>query len=151
MANLEPLKTLDESYIAQLYERKIQYYWNASRNYKNLYTRFRTWTVILAAAEFIQSVPPLRITFAVATPLLAATLAVTTGLGQNFRWGATWLDMVVNATRLEMERDRFLATPNARNCEKELAIFNGLILEETKNLFQRILDSEIKDNKHPAG
>jgi hypothetical protein len=104
----------------------------------------------LAAAEFIQSVTPLRITFAVATPLLAATMAVTTGLGQNFRWGATWRDMVINATRLEMERDRFLATPNARDCEKELAILNGLILEETKNFFQRILDSEIKDNKPPA-
>ncbi len=161
MTDLEQRATMDESYILKQYEAKIKYYWDASRTYKILYTRYRTWTVILgaavtlisslAAAEFIQSVTPLRILFAVATPLLAATLAVTTGLGQNFRWGATWRDMVINATRLEMERDRFLATPNTRDCAQELEILNGIILDETKTFFQRILDSEIKDNKPPVG
>jgi hypothetical protein len=69
-------------------------------------------------------------------------------LGQNFHWGSTWRDMVVNATRLEKERDRFLATkPEKRNFVKELDILNSIVLEETRNFFQRVLDSEIKPNE----
>jgi CHASE1-domain containing sensor protein len=161
MADLEQLTAIDEGYVLKQYEAKIKYYWDASRSNKESYKRYRTWTVILgaaltlissiAAAEFIQSVTLLRVVFAVATPILAATMAVTSGLGQNFHWGATWRDMVLNATRLEMERDRFLATPTTRDCEKELAVLNGLVLEETKNFFQRILDSEIKESKPTAG
>ena len=154
MAELEQPTTVDEKYVLQQYKDKIDYYWNASRNNKAYYKRYRTWTVILgaavtlissiSAAEFIQNSDVLRIFFAILTPLLAATLTVITGLGQNFHWGATWRDMVVNATRLEMERDRFLATAQARDCEKELAALNSIILEETKNFFQRVLDSEVK-------
>jgi hypothetical protein len=160
MIDLEQRKTADDNYVLQQYEAKIKYYWDASRSNKTAYKRYRTWTVILgaavtlissmSAAEFIQSAEPLRITFAIATPLLAATMAVISGLGQNFRWGATWRDMVVNATRLEMERDRFLATASNRDCEKELAVINGIILEETKSFFQRLLDSELKEKEPEA-
>jgi hypothetical protein len=161
MPELEPLKAIDESYVLQQYRDKIDYYWKASGINKASYKRYRSWTIALgaavtlissiSAAEFIQSVPWLRILFAVLTPLLAATLAVISSLGQSFHWGAAWRDMVINATRLEMERDRFLATPQIRDCEKELATLNGLVLEETKNFFQRILDSEVKPKDQAMG
>jgi hypothetical protein len=155
MADAEKVKVIDESYVLNLYREKIEYYWTASRKNKNSYKNYRAWSVILgalvtlvssiSAAEFIQSNNGMRIAFAVATPIIAATLTIIGGLGQNFHWGATWRDMVVNATRLEMERDRFLATkPEKRNLEKELGILNAILLDETKNFFQRVLDSEVK-------
>ena len=161
MSDLQPPRSVDENYVLQQYESKIKYYWDSSRSNKQLYKRYRTWSVILgalvtlvssiSAAEFIQSVDGLRIGFAVATPLIAATLTVIGGLGQSFHWGATWRDMVVNATRLEMERDRFLATPQTRDCESELNTLNSIILDETKNFFQRVLDSEIRPKDQSSG
>ena len=161
MVDEERLKEIDEKYVLKQYKDKIDYYWKASRDNKNSYKRYRTWSVILgalvtlvssiSAAQFIQSVEVLRIVFAIATPIIAATLTVIGGLGQNFHWGATWRDMVINATRLEKERDRFLAThPEKRNLEKELDILNTIILEETKNFFLRVLDSEIKPQEPPS-
>lgn len=157
-------QAIDDQYVLDQYNNKIAYYWGASRSNKNSYKRFRTWTVILgalvtlvssiSAAEFTQEPQWLRILFAVATPMIAATLTVINGLGQNFHWGATWRDMVLNATRLEKERDRFLATkPEDRDLVKELDTLNTLILDETRNFFQRVLDSEIKpkDQNSSAG
>ncbi|MDP1544452.1 MAG: DUF4231 domain-containing protein [Anaerolineales bacterium] len=146
---------VDEKYVINQYKGKIDYYWAASRSNKNAFKRYRTWTIILgslvtlvssiSAAEFLQDPAWLKNLFSVATPVIAATLTVISGLGQNFHWGSTWRDMVVNATRLEKERDRFLATkPENRDIEKELDILNSIILEETRNFFQRVLDSEIK-------
>jgi len=160
MSDLEKVVEVDEQYVLNQYKSKIEYYWAASRSNKNAYKRYRTWTIILgalvtlvssiSAAEFIQSIGWIRIVFAIATPVIAATLTVIGGLGQNFHWGATWRDMVVNGTRLEKERDRFLATsPEKRNFEKELDTLNSIILEETKNFFQRVLDSEVKP-KEPS-
>ncbi len=150
------------SFILQRYKTQIDYYWSASRSNKNLYKRYRTWSVILgaavtlissiSAAEFVQKPDWLRILFAVATPVIAATSAVITGLGQNFHWGATWRDMVMNATRLEKERDRFLALDfHNRDLEQEVGILNDIVLEETKNFFQRVLDSEIKPKDSSTG
>ncbi len=151
----ETITQIDDKYVLDLYESRIQYYWGASRSNKKAFKRYRTWTVILgalvtlisslAAADFIQKIEAVRLTFAIATPLIAATLTVFNGLGQNFHWGATWRDMVVNATRLQRERDKFLATPlEKRNLEKELVKLNTIVLEETKSFFQRVLDSEVK-------
>jgi hypothetical protein len=155
MSDLEQPDRVDEQYILNQYKKKIDYYWAVSSINKHAYKRYRSWTIILgalitlissiSAAEFIQSVNWLRILFAIATPVIAASSAIMAGLGQNFHWGATWRDMVLNATRLEKERDRFLATKDeTRDLEKELDILNTLVLEETRNFFQRILDSEIK-------
>ena len=155
MADLEQTKTVNEQYVLNQYKSKIDYYWAASSSNKKAYKRFRTWSIVLgalvtfisslSAAEFIQSLDWLRIVFAIATPVIAATLTVIGGLGQNFHWGATWRDMVVNATRLEKERDRFMATgPEKKDIEKELDTLNTIVLEETKNFFQRVLDSEVK-------
>lgn len=155
MTEVEKMKAVDGEYVLKQYEDKINYYWGASRSNKLAYKRYRAWTIILgalvtlissiSAADFVQRPDWLRITFAVATPIIAATLTVIGGLGQNFHWGSTWRDMVINATRLEKERDRFLATsPDKRDIQKELDILNSIVLEETRNFFQRVLDSEIK-------
>ncbi len=155
MSDLAKPKVIDEEYVLKQYDEKIDYYWRSSSSNKKAFKRYRTWTIILgslvtlissiSAAEFLQDPPLLKNIFSVATPLIAATLTVISGLGQNFHWGSTWRDMVVNATRLEKERDRFLATkPERRDIEKELDILNSIVLEETRNFFQRVLDSEIK-------
>jgi len=155
MADLERLKTIDEQYVLNQYENKIYYYWRASVNNKRAYKRYRAWPIILGAlvtlittmstAEFVQSVPSLRILFAVTSAIIAFMLTAMNGLGQNFHWGASWRSMVTNAVRLEKERDRFLATnPKNRNLKKELDLLNSIIEEETKDFFQKVLDSEVK-------
>jgi len=160
MSDLVQPREIDEEYILNQYKSKIDYYWGASSSNKKSYKRYRSWTIFLgslvtlvssiAAAEFVQKPDELRIAFAVATPIIAATLTVINGLGQNFHWGSTWRDMVINATRLEKERDRFLATKKEnRDLEKEIDLLNSIVLEETRNFFQRVLDSEIKQ-KEPS-
>ena len=155
MNDIQNPKVIDEEYVLNQYKSKIDYYWTASSSNKKSFKRYRSWTIVLgslvtlvssiSAAEFVQEPRWLNILFSVATPVIAATLTVISGLGQNFHWGSTWRDMVINATRLEKERDRFLATKKEkRNFVKELDILNSIVLEETRNFFQRVLDSEIK-------
>lgn len=155
MSDLEHPTVVNDDYVLNLYKTKIEYYWGASSNNKKAHKRYRTWTIVLgslvtlvsslSAAAFFQDPPWVKNLFSIATPIIAATLTVISGLGQNFHWGSTWRDMVINATRLEKERDRFLATkPEKRDIKKELDILNTIILEETRNFFQRVLDSEIK-------
>jgi hypothetical protein len=161
MADSEQSTVVDEQYVLNQYKTKIDYYWASSSSNKKAFKRYRTWTIVLgslvtlvssiSAAEFLQDPEWLKNVFSVATPIIAATLTVISGLGQNFHWGSTWRDMVVNATRLEKERDRFLAIKKEkRDLEKELDILNSIVLEETRNFFQRVLDSEIKP-KDPNG
>ena len=155
MNDIQNPKVIDEEYVLNQYKSKIDYYWGASSSNKKSYKRYRSWTIFLgslvtlvssiSAAEFVQSPDWLRVLFAIATPVIAATLTIINGMGQNFHWGSTWRDMVINATRLEKERDRFLATKQEkRDVEKELDTLNSIVLEETRNFFQRVLDSEIK-------
>lgn len=155
MSDADKPKTVNDDYVLKQYNDKIEYYWKSSTSNKKSFKRYRTWTIILgslvtlissiSAAEFLQNPVWLKNGFALATPIIAATLTVISGLGQNFHWGSTWRDMVINATRLEKERDRFLATkPEKRDIEKELNTLNSIVLEETRNFFQRVLDSEIK-------
>ncbi len=154
---------ISEQYVLDKYQQKIDYYWAASTSNKNAYKRFRSWSIILgaavtlisslSAASFFQG-QEVRIIFAIATPLIAATLTVINGLSQNFHWGATWRDMVINATRLEKERDCFYATcAGKKSFEKDLNLLNGIVLEETTSFFQRVLDSEVKpsDSLKAAG
>jgi hypothetical protein len=150
----DEFEPISEQYVLDKYQEKIDYYWGASSSNKRAYRSFRTWSIILgaavtlisslSAAQFFQA-EAIRIAFAIATPVIAATLTVINGLSQNFHWGATWRDMVLNATRLEKERDRFYATcADKKSFEKDLNILNSIILEETTNFFQRVLDSEVK-------
>jgi len=139
-----------DDYVLQRYDNAIQYYWESSANNKRSYKVTRSLVVILGAivtlvasllsAEFITSNPFWHNTFAVAAPVLAAILTIAGGLSQSFQWGAAWHDMVLNAERLERERDRIRVTkPEERDPAKELSILNDLVISETETFFQRIL------------
>lgn len=145
---------ISAEYVLNQYKSKIDYYWEASSINKKAYKRFRSWSTILgagvtlisslSAASFFQG-DEIRVAFSIATPIIAATLTVINGLSQNFHWGAAWRDMVINATRLEKERDRFYATcADKKSFEKDLNIMNSIVLEETTSFFQRVLDSEVR-------
>ena len=141
-----------DQYVRKTYENTINYYRGASTSNKKNYKRYRSWTIILGAlvtliaslttSRLITSYNWLETSFSVATPLLAATLTIINGLSQNFQWGATWRDMVVNSQRLQKEYDRYLASDiKDRNFQQELQTINDMMLEETQTFFQRVLDS----------
>ena len=143
-----------DKYVHELYDKQIDWYWNSSKFNRKNYKRYRYWTTVLGAlvtviaslatAEFVRSNTVLDRIFTLATPALAATLTIISGLSQNFQWGATWRDMVVNDQLLQRERDRFLSTdPKDRKYQEELNRINEIMLEETHTFFQRVLDSEV--------
>jgi hypothetical protein len=152
-------------YVLERYGRAINYYWDASRHNKQAYKLTRSLTVVLGAvvtllaslssASFIDSDPVWKTGFGIATPVLAAILTIVAGFSQAFQWGATWRDMVLNAARLERERDRFYVTePEERDPLKEVATLNDLVIAETESFFQRILGGpkpEGKEKEPPAG
>ncbi len=136
-------------YIDERFEEAIKYYWKASRNNKRYYKLTRSLTVVLgalvtliaslSAGEYVES-GFWAAALTIGTPILAATLTIATGLGQTFQWGAAWQDMVLTAERLQKERDLLeCKSLNKRDCEKELAILNDLILEESHDFFERML------------
>jgi hypothetical protein len=152
---MEQNSEINEVGILKKYQDKIDYYWKASRDNKNFYKRSRACIIIfgsvvtlmssLSSASFIQETEGLKIVFSVLTPVLAALLTIIGGFAQNFHWGAAWRDMVINAERLEKAHDLFLATkPEARDNKKELIVMHDLIIKETHNFFQRVLENEIK-------
>jgi hypothetical protein len=143
-----------DAYVHNAYENAINYYRRASRNTKRSYKAYRFFSIFLgalvtlisslAATKYVESVPLLNATFAVATPVIAASLSIITGLSQSFQWGSTWRDLTVHSQKIASERDRFLATnPEERDHKRELEILNGLLLNETESFFQRILDSQM--------
>ena len=147
-----------EDYILQRYGTAIQYYWKAGRDNKNAYKLTRSLVVILGAlvtlvaslssATFIESNAKWDTTFAIATPVLAGILTIAGGFSQAFHWGAAWRDMVLNAQRLERERDRFYVTkPEQRDPAKELFILNQLVIAETQTFFQRLLGGAKAERK----
>jgi hypothetical protein len=141
------------NYVIKRYEDSINYYWKNGGINKRIYKRNRMLIIVLGAlvtllssmlsASFIEGNPLLKTIFAVVTPASAALLTIISGLTQSFQSGAAWRDMVLNAERLEKERDRFLATPDTnKNYRRELTILNNTILNESTAFFKRILDSE---------
>ncbi len=135
--------------VLQRYEERIQYYWSASRYNKRSYKTTRYLTILLgavvtlissiASADFVKASHGVAVTFAIATPILAAMLAVVGGVSQAFQWGGAWSDMVLTATRLERERDRILVTPTDEiDPVKEMATLDDLVLNETQTFFQRL-------------
>lgn len=153
------------NYVIKRYEDSINYYWKNGGINKRTYRRNRVLIIVLGAlvtllssmlsASFIEDNPLLKTTFAVVTPASAALLTIISGLTQSFQSGAAWRDMVLNAERLEKERDRYLATPEAaRNYRRELNTLNTIIVNESTAFFKRILDSEYgvdddqKDNEN---
>lgn len=139
-----------DDYVLPRYSNAINYYWKASSHNKNAYKFTRSLVLILGAlvtllaslssARFITSNPFWDTAFAIAAPLLAAILTIAGGFSQTFHWGAAWRDMVLNAERLERERDRIHVTkPEERHPAKELALLNELVIAETETFFQRVL------------
>jgi hypothetical protein len=149
-------------YVIKRYEDSINYYWKNGGINKRIYRRNRVLIIVLGAlvtllsslisASFVEANPLIKTIFAVVTPASAALLTIISGLTQSFQSGAAWRDMVLNAERLEKERDRFLATPDsAKNHRRELNILNTIIVNESTAFFKRILDSEYgvdDDNKN---
>ena len=140
------------SYVMKRYNDSISYYWHAGGVNKRTYKSNCSFVIILGAtvtllsslfsASFLEDTIWQTI-FAVATPVSAAVLAMINGFTQSFQSGAAWRDMVLNAERLEKERDRFLATPDKdKNYRRELNILNSIIVNESTAFFKRILDSE---------
>lgn len=141
------------NYVIKRYEDSINYYWKNGGTNKRIYKRNRILVIVLGAvvtllsslisASFVEGTPLLKTTFAIITPASAALLTIINGLTQSFQSGAAWRDMVLNAERLEKERDRYLATPEAsRNYRRELNTLNTIIVNESTAFFKRILDSE---------
>jgi len=78
-------------------------------------------------------------TMTVLTPLLAAFMAIVSGISQAFQWGAAWSDQVITATRLERERDRIAVTPASQlDPVKEMQTLDDAILSETQEWFSQI-------------
>lgn len=152
---MEPNNEINENTILERYQNKIDYYWYASRHNKKSYKLSRYSIIILgslvtlmssfSSSSFIEGNKGLDISLAVITPLLAALLTIIGGFVQSFHWGAAWRDMVLNAEKLEKERDLFLATkPQERDLKLELDKIHTMIINESKNFFQRVIDSDVK-------
>jgi uncharacterized membrane protein len=142
-----------DKYVHQAYDKQIDWYWKAGGANKQSYKSFRFWTIVLGSlvtliaslttSEAISRYAWIKTIFTIATPVLAAILTIMNTMSQNFQWGATWRDMVVNASRLQKEKNRFLATKiEERDYRKELVRINTIVLEETQAFFRRILDTE---------
>ena len=140
----------DKDHVLERFDEAIKYYWRASRHNKKWYKVTRILVVILGAtvtlvaslssASFIEGHSGWDMGFAIASPVLAAILTIAGGFSQTFHWGAAWRDMVLNAQRLERERDQILvADEQDRDHAKELAILNEIVITETKGFFQRVL------------
>lgn len=141
-----------QKHVLDRYDESIAYYRNASKYNKRSYKATRYLMILLGAlvtmisslssADFIKASSGLTVTFAVLTPLLAASMAIIGGISQSFQWGAAWSDMVITATRLEKERDRIAVTPHDQvDAIKELALLDELVLNETEGFFQRLFGS----------
>jgi hypothetical protein len=149
--------------ILDRYDERIAYYWRMGRYNKRSYKTTRYLLIILGAvvtlisslssASFIKG-GPLDVTFAVLTPLLAASMAIVSGVSQSFQWGAAWSDMAITATRLEKERDRIAVTsPDQVDPIKEMATLGDLALSETEGFFQRLFGpgGQAKSQATPTG
>ena len=98
----------------------------------------------ISSATFLS--PNWKTAMAILTPVLAASMAIVSGISQAFQWGAAWSDMVITATRLEKERDRILVTPAEQiDAIKEMGMIDNLVLTETQGFFQRLFGGT-----HPA-
>jgi hypothetical protein len=148
-------------FVLDRFEERINYYWKKSQYNKRSYKTTRYLLIVLGAvvtlisslssADFIKASNVAAVGFAVLTPLLAATMAIVSGVSQAFQWGAAWSDMVITATRLEKERDRIAVTPPAEiDPAKELAVLDEMVLAETQGFFQRLFGSGGPSKSEPS-
>ena len=93
----------------------------------------------MASAGYVTDRSWLNTTFAIATPLLAALLAIITGLSQNFQWGSAWRGMVIAAQTLQKQEDRIkLLQPGDVDAIEEISALNDVVLGETQQFFERV-------------
>ncbi|MCP4268206.1 MAG: DUF4231 domain-containing protein [Candidatus Brocadiaceae bacterium] len=81
-------------YVEDRYNEAINYYWKVSRHNKRAYKLTRSLTLVLGAlvtliasissAKFVSGVPFWGNFLAIATPVLAAILAISGGFSQTF-------------------------------------------------------------------
>ncbi len=142
-------RSAEKATLLERYDRQIDWYWtNSSRQKKRfIYSRFTvlalgalvTLVASLAAATFVEESSFWDTTFKIVTPVLAAVLAVLTGLTQTFQWGAAWREMNLAAMALEKERDRIRLTPAYKvDAVAEIERFNDLVIDETRRYFERV-------------
>lgn len=142
--------TMAREKVIERYENQIAYYWKRGKSHKQRFTAGRALTIILGAAvtllatltsaEFVTRSDTWDTILRIATPLVAATLAIIGGLSQSFEWGASWREMALAATRLEGELDRIETTPAAdTDPREEIAFLDSIVLAESKSYFDRIL------------
>ncbi len=142
--------TMAREKVIERYENQIAYYWKRGKSHKQRFVAGRALTIILGAAvtllatltsaEFVTRSDTWDTILRIATPLVAATLAIIGGLSQSFEWGASWREMALAATRLEGELDRIETTPAAdTDPRKEIAFLDSIVLAESKSYFDRIL------------
>jgi hypothetical protein len=149
----EPTKPVDKAdqpeYVLKQYDKRINYYWAASRSNKRAYKRSRRLVVVfgavltliasLASANFVSDRDWLDTIFAIATPVLAAVLAIITGLSQSFQWGSAWREMVLAAQTLQQHRDRIaLLEPEDLDASREIERLNQTVRGETQQFFERV-------------
>ena len=150
----------EQEKVLKRYSDRIAYYWRASRSNKRAYKVVRYLTIVfgavvtlmasLSSAQFVQETP-WETVFAIATPILAASLAIIGGISQTFQWGAAWRDMVVTATRLEYECDRLSVLPQGeRDPVAEMETLNRIVLDETQGFFQRLFGAVSAEKGKPA-
>ena len=136
--------------VLERYDKAIAYYWKGSQYNKRSYKTTRYLLIFLGAlvtlvssissASFIMG--RTAVALAVATPLLAASMAIIGGVSQAFQWGAAWSDMVITATRLQRERNRIALTPaDQLDPIRELGTLDDTVLAETQGFFQRLFGS----------
>jgi hypothetical protein len=139
-----------KAYILSRYQEAINYYWHAGRSNKRAYRNTRYLVVVLgatvtlvaslASANFVKSRGWLDVSFAIATPVLAAVLAIVGGVAQTFQWGASWREMVLSAAGLEARRDNIaVAEDSTLDLNAEMVFLHKLQLSETRGFFDRIL------------
>jgi hypothetical protein len=139
--------TDNRAVVLKRYDESLGYYWRNSRYNWRSYKATRYLAIILGAAvTLISSLSAAKmfegnvnLVFAVLTPILAACMSIITGISQAFRWGGTWSDGVITATRLQKERDRIsVIPPDQLDAVKELTVLDELVLAETQGFFQRL-------------
>ncbi len=142
-------RAAEKASLLERYDNQIDWYWTNSGRQKRrfIYTRFTilvlgalvTLIASLAAATFVEESSFWDTIFKILTPILAAVLAVITGLTQTFQWGAAWREMNLAAMALEKERDRIRLTPAYKvDAVAEIERFNDLVIDETRRYFERV-------------
>lgn len=154
---MEDINDETDKYIRKRYAGAIEYYWKASKNNKRWYKVTRSSTIVIGAlvtlvaslssSSIISGYPTIEVTFALATPILAAVLTIIAGFSQSFQWGSTWQNMILTGQRLQKEYDNYLITPESeRDYSQEVEKLNGFVIIETESFFERLIGGTISSS-----